>query len=91
MKATVLDVRSDRCVAHFVRYLENERNASEHTVSAYVSDIRQFVFFTWGKDRKTPFPWGKADRFGARRFLVEIQRKGERAATTGRKLASLRS
>lgn len=91
MKTRELDVRELPCVSHFVRYLENERNASAHTVSAYVSDIRQFVSFTWGSDRKRSIPWGKADRFAARRFLVEIQRRGERATTTGRKLASLRS
>lgn len=91
MKTRELDVRGERCVAHFVSYLENERNASAHTVAAYVSDIRQFVFFSWGPEPKPRVPWEKVDRFAARRFLVEIQRRGERATTTGRKLASLRS
>ena len=29
---------NDPCIEHFVRYLENEKNASEHTVSNYLID-----------------------------------------------------
>jgi integrase/recombinase XerC len=81
----------DACVSHFLSYLRDERSASEHTVSGYLIDIDQFARFTWGEDRRPPFPWAEADRFSARRFLVACQESGSRPATTGRKLSSLRS
>jgi len=84
-------IGADPCVDHFTRYLVHERSASRHTVAAYVRDIGQFAAFTWGKDGKAPFAWPSADRFAARRFLVEFQKSGMQAATTGRKLASLRT
>lgn len=85
------EVLNDQCVAHFVKYLENERNASKHTTSSYLLDIGQFMDFTRGSSAKGAFSWGSADRFAARRFLVEFQKAGMEATTTGRKLASLRS
>ena len=85
------DVSTDPCVAHFVRYMETERNASKHTTSNYLVDIRQFVKFTWGENAAPPFKWTEADRFAARKFLVEFQKAGKEATTTGRKLSSVRS
>lgn len=85
------EVARDPCVAHFIGYLENERNASEHTVQGYVSDIAQFATFRWGEQASVPCPWGDTDRFAARRFLVEFQRAGRGASTTGRKLSSLKT
>jgi integrase/recombinase XerC len=85
------DISTDPCVAHFARYLENERNASEHTTASYLIDIGQFVRFTWGENAAPPFKWTEADRFAARKFLIEFQKSGKAATTTGRKLSSLRS
>jgi len=82
---------ADPAVAHFVRYLTHERNASRHTLEAYALDIAQFAAFTWGDAARPPFAWAGADRFAARRFLVEFQKAGMEPSTTGRKLASLRS
>ena len=87
----VSDISTDPCVAHFLRYMETERNASAHTISSYLGDIRQFVGFTWGQETIPPFKWGDADRFSARKFLVEFQKTGKEATTTGRKLSALRS
>lgn len=81
----------DPRIAHFLLYLENERNASRHTQSGYMNDIVQFALATWGPDAAPPFPWEKADRFAARRFLVGFQKAGLTATTTNRKLSSLRS
>ncbi len=80
----------DPAVAGFMNYLSVERNASEHTVSAYTQDIQQFVAFIW-ETPEVPLAWRTVDRFQARRFLMEFQRCGSAPATTGRKLASLRS
>ena len=88
---TKVNVGSDPCVQHFVRYLEGERNASKHTVSSYILDIAQFARIIWGDEAKPPFKWGQTDRFSGRKFLVEFQKSGKEATTTGRKLSSLKS
>lgn len=91
MTAAVQDIMSDPCVAGFVSYLQAERNASAHTISGYVLDLRQFAAHVWGPDSKPPHPWKRVDRYGARRFLAGFQKAGMSPATTGRKVSSLRS
>lgn len=81
----------DPDVSQFVAHLEHERNASRHTVAAYLLDLGQFVKAVWGADVHPPFAWEGADRFAARRFLVDSQKGGSEATTTSRKLSSLRS
>jgi len=82
---------NDPCVEHFVKYLEAEKNASEHTVSNYLIDIRQFCEIVWGENAEAPFKWKEADRFSARKFLVFFQKLEMAPTTTGRKLSALRS
>lgn len=82
---------NDPCIEHFVQYLEGEKNASEHTISNYLVDIRQFCEIVWGADAQPPYKWKEADRFTARRFLVFFQKLELAPATTGRKLSALRS
>ena len=89
--ALLCSVEADPAVRHFVKYLRNERNASEHTVSAYLRDIDQFAVLVWGDRFKLPCKWNSIDRFAGRRFLVESQKSGRQATTTGRKLSGLRS
>ena len=84
-------VADDPAVAQFVRHLRAERNASEHTLAGYLSDIRQFCEQLWGADAKPPFPWKSPDRFAARRFLASFQKAGRAPATASRKMSSLRS
>jgi integrase/recombinase XerC len=86
-----LDVASDPCVDHFLRYLEHERNASQYTTRNYLLDIGQFVRSVWGDDARLPIPWKEPDRFAARKFLVSLQREGKNPSTTARKLSALRS
>jgi integrase/recombinase XerC len=81
----------DDCVEHFARYLENEKNASRHTVAAYLDDIAQFVRHCRGAESSASPDWQQIDRFAARSFLVESQKQGKSASTTRRQLASLRS
>ncbi|QBG49126.1 tyrosine recombinase [Verrucomicrobia bacterium S94] len=81
----------DPCVKHFIQYLEAEKNASEHTISNYLIDIRQFCEIVWGEEAAAPFRWKSADRFAARKFLVFFQKLEMAPTTTGRKLSALRS
>ena len=81
----------DPCVAAFRVFLVSEKNASPHTVSSYLRDIEQFAAMAWGADAAPPYAWQDADRFAARRFLVQFQKEGRMATTTGRKLSSLRA
>lgn len=82
---------TDPCIEHFVQYLEGERNASRHTITNYLMDIRQFTGLIWGDEAQPPFPWKEADRFAARKFLVFFQKLEMEPTTTGRKLSALRS
>jgi len=84
-------VEDDPGLRGFLDYLIAERNASRHTVAAYVQDIRQFAAFVWGDGLRTPVPWGQVDRFSARRFLAAYHKAGMKATSTGRKLAAIRS
>lgn len=83
---------ADPCVAHFLRYLRTERNASVHTLTAYRMDIEQFAAHCWPDgEAGPPYPWGRCDRYAARSFLVAFQKAGLAPTSTGRKLSSLRS
>lgn len=84
-------MHGDPCVAQFLAHLEHERNASPHTISNYLLDIAQFARFTWTADALPPYAWGGVDRFQARAFLVDSQKRGSEATTTARKLSSLRT
>jgi integrase/recombinase XerC len=81
----------DPDMVSFMRYLEVERNASEHTLSNYVRDIQQFAVYTWGDEAKPPLAWNRADRYSGRRFLAQLSREGRAPATICRKLSCLRS
>lgn len=81
----------DPGVAQFAAYLEHERNASPHTVAGYLMDMAQFVRFTWGGDAVPPYAWNGVDRFKARAFLIDFQKRENEPATTARKLSSLRA
>ena len=75
----------------FVSFLLSERNSSRHTADGYLQDIAQFAQFRWGDETEPPFPWEKATQEDARAFLMDFAKGDAKAATTRRKLASMRT
>lgn len=53
--------------------------------------MAQFALFRWGADVKPPFSWVSVTQEDARSFLMDFAQNGAKAATTRRKLASLRA
>ena len=70
----------------FQQHLRVERNVSDHTRRAYVSDVRQLADFAGGG--ATPADVMPTD---VRAFLADRRRCGRHPATLGRKLAAVRS
>lgn len=81
----------DRYTENFVSYLLAERNVSSHTVSGYLTDIRQFATIIWPGFACGPMPWTDVSEAEARQFLSELTRKGAGATTVRRKLAAMRT
>ena len=82
---------ADPMVDRYVTHLRAEKDASPHTVSNYLRDIRLFAESTWGGETQPPFEWAGVDRFAARRFVAQSQHDGHAPTTTARRLSSLRS
>lgn len=75
----------ERHIEKFLRYLEIERNASEHTRINYKLDLEDFRDFL--KDIAVE----KVDYLFIRKYLAHLKEKHLTARTIGRKLSSLRS
>ena len=74
-------------IEQFCSYLENERNASAHTVSAYRSDLGQFEAFLAGQGNCTP---EGVDHLAVRRYLAQLH-QGLSKSSIGRKLSAVRA
>lgn len=80
----------DTHLSEFESYLKHEKNASEHTVKNYLSDLIQFQAFLWA------YPpcledLGRIDHRVIRHFLSFLHHKKYHKSSMGRKVASLRS
>jgi integrase/recombinase XerC len=76
----------------FVRFLTVERTASDETVRAYRSDLRQFVTFLRGAESsRTSWKPDDVDPFLIRGYLAWLDRARERRSSVARKLSTLRS
>lgn len=76
-------------VEDFRRYLELERSASIHTVSAYLRDIEEFAASVM--EDPDFDDWAKVDADHGRRFLMLLHNKNCGKRSMQRKISSLRS
>lgn len=74
----------------FIAYLRNERNASEHTVEAYVSSCAEFAVKVRNAD-VTFNDWAGVDREEAKSFISSLYDAGNSKRSIARKLSALRS
>ena len=77
-------------IVRFVASLENERNASAHTVRAYSKDLSQLLEFAGGHLGHSPKSV-EINLWLLRAFFAGLHGRRYSAATTGRKLAAFRS
>ena len=81
----------DPLVARFLADAASERNDSPNTLLGYARDLGQFAEFTWGSERRPPYPWGDVDRDLARAWLIGLAQAEAEPASIRRKLSALRA
>jgi len=77
----------------FLEFLRLNRNASEHTVDAYESDVSQLLAFAAASLRKprAEIAPDDLDLGIIRLFMAELYKQGQSRASVARKLSALRS
>jgi integrase/recombinase XerC len=80
-------------IRSFLDYLRLNRNASPHTVTAYETDLSQFLAFLAAQAgrRRAEMGVGAIDRMAIRAYLAELFRQGQSRASAARKLAAIRT
>ena len=81
-------------VKKFEQYLIGEKNASRHTISAYLNDLIQFETFlkeTGHACINSQIQIEQVDRLTIRSFMSQLYEKSHSGASMGRKLYTLRS
>jgi len=77
----------------FLEYLRLNRNVSDHTVSAYDSDLTQFLTFAAVYHRRPLAELEPADvqLADVRAYMADLYRQGQARSSVARKLSALRS
>jgi len=81
-------------IKRYCSILRDIRGKSVSTVKSYASDLDQFLAYLRANDlapEKSEPDWSRITRIAVRGFLAERLDQGAKPATTGRKLASIRS
>ncbi len=73
----------------YLRYIEEGRQLSPNTVSAYRRDLDQFS--TWLDTQRSTWSWHELDRLDLRSYLGHLNRRGLARRTISRKLSAVRS
>lgn len=74
----------------FIKFLNLEKQSSDHTIEGYRLDIQQFVELLANGDENFD-DWGRFDRDDARSYLQELHKLDLAKNSISRKLASMRS
>ena len=83
-------------IAQFIQYIQYEKRYSPHTVSAYQSDLDQFISFLNNPDKKDPAPVpeithpSQITHHLIRNWMVEQMNNHLTARSINRKIATLR-
>ena len=84
----------EKLVKKFEEYLIGEKDASSHTISAYLNDLAQFEIFlkeTGHACANSQIQIEQIDRLTIRSFMSRLYEKSNSGASMGRKLSSLSS
>src|SRR6201986_4912291 len=83
-------------IDRFIRYIKFEKRYSPHTVSAYQSDLDQFIAYLNNPDKKDPAPEpeithpSQITHHHIRNWMVELMGNQLTARSINRKIATLR-
>ena len=78
----------DELLSMYQSYLENEKHASQNTLSSYLRDLRQFA--TWLEEHSPTDP-RKVKQSTVSEYVEWMNGKGKSAATVTRSIASIKS
>ncbi|WP_419942662.1 tyrosine recombinase XerC [Candidatus Palauibacter sp.] len=81
----------DEWLEDFLRYASAERRLSVHTVAAYRRDLAQFDAFVCAYEGTNDWGWAEVHRVSIRSFLGDLQLRGLKRSSIGRKLAAVRA
>lgn len=75
-------------LSEFIDYLMVERALSEHTLSAYNNDLRQYIEFLHAHEIDN---WGTTTRMTITGFTKELRERGLAATSIARKIAAIKT
>src|SRR5690606_34216085 len=81
----------DGCVDQYLSHLRDGRNASEHTVRSYASDLQQFMQWLSSEKLMERAEWGSVTPLMIRGFLSALVQQEYEHRSVLRKLSTLKA